>query len=141
MIDGMMIPLMNCAPKLASENSCFFESKLGLDLLLAPEHLDQRVAGEGLLDLAVQFAGLFPLRDESLLRAPCDQGGDEEGQRDCDQRDQRELPVDREHQHDRAEHEQRPRDQLRQCLLQAGRMLSMSFVTRLSSSPRAFLST
>ena len=51
-IAGMMMPEMNCAPKLAWYSSSFFASKLGLDLALPAEHLDQRVAGERLLDLA-----------------------------------------------------------------------------------------
>ena len=37
----------------------------GLDLALAPERLDDRVAGERLLDLGVERAGAAPLRDEA----------------------------------------------------------------------------
>ena len=80
--------------------------EVGLDLLLAPEDLHERVPGERLLDLAVQHAGVLPLRDEALLRAPRDQGGDEQRHRNGDERDERELPGDREHQDERAEHQQ-----------------------------------
>ena len=40
-----------------------------LDLLLAAEHLDQRVPGEGLLDVGVELAGTSPLVDEHALAA------------------------------------------------------------------------
>ena len=56
---------MNWAPKLASNSSSFFSSKRCLDLVLAPEHLDQGVAGERLLDLRVERAGVRPLGDEA----------------------------------------------------------------------------
>jgi hypothetical protein len=57
---------MNCAPKPASNSSSFFGGtcwprRLGC----AAEHLDQRVAGERLLDLTVERAGVLPLRDEA----------------------------------------------------------------------------
>ena len=39
-----------------------------LDVVLAAEHLHQRVAGERLLDLGVERAGVAPLGDEPLLR-------------------------------------------------------------------------
>jgi hypothetical protein len=47
-----------------------------LDLALPAEHLDQFVAGERLLDLGVERAGVRPLRDELLLRALGDLLGD-----------------------------------------------------------------
>ena len=43
--------------------------ELLLDVLLAAEHLDQRVPGERLLDLRVQGAGVAPLVDELRLGA------------------------------------------------------------------------
>ena len=39
-----------------------------LDVALAAEHLDERVAGERLLDLGVERAGVAPLGDEPRLR-------------------------------------------------------------------------
>ncbi len=74
-IDGMMIPEMNCAPKLARYSSSFLACERRLDLALPAEHLDQLVPGEGLLDLGVQLAGVRPLRDELLLRALGDRAG------------------------------------------------------------------
>ena len=68
-IAGMMMPEMNCAPKLAWYSSSFCSRERRLDLALAAEHLDQRVPGERLLDVPVQLAGVRPLRDELLLRA------------------------------------------------------------------------
>ena len=58
-------PEMNWAPKLASYSSSFLSSEALLDLALAAEHLHERVAGEGLLDLGVERAGVAPLRDEA----------------------------------------------------------------------------
>ena len=49
---------MNWAPKLASYSSSFFVAEARLDLRLAAEHLDQGVAGERLLDLGVERAGV-----------------------------------------------------------------------------------
>ena len=60
---------MNWAPKLALKSSSFFSAKRCLDLAVAAEDLDERVAGVALLDLRVQRAGVRPLRDEQLLRA------------------------------------------------------------------------
>ena len=60
---------MNWAPKLASYSSSFFVAEPLLDLALAAEHLHERVAGERLLDLRVERAGVAPLRDEPRLRA------------------------------------------------------------------------
>ena len=40
-----------------------------LDLAAAAEHLHERVARVGLLDLRVELAGVLPLGDEELLRA------------------------------------------------------------------------
>ncbi len=62
---GWMIPEMNWAPKLASKSSSLFSLKRLLDLALAPERLDDGVAGEGLLDQGVERAGVLPLRHES----------------------------------------------------------------------------
>ena len=55
-IVGMMMPLMNWAPerRVSTARRCFF-SNSGLRLALAAEHLDQAVAGEGLLDDAVEL--------------------------------------------------------------------------------------
>ena len=58
---------MNCAPKLASYSSSFFVVEALLDVALAAEHLDERVAGERLLDLRVERAGVAPLGDEPRL--------------------------------------------------------------------------
>ena len=49
-IVGMMMPLMNWAPKPASNRSSFLVRKAARDLVLPAEDLDQLVAGEGLLD-------------------------------------------------------------------------------------------
>ena len=49
-----------------ARRSCSAKSRVGL--LLAAEHLDQLVAGEGLLDDAVELAGALPLLHEVLLQ-------------------------------------------------------------------------
>ena len=60
-IAGMIMPLTNWAPKLAPEQPLVALGEDGRDLLLPAEHLDQRVPGEGLLDVAVELAGRLPL--------------------------------------------------------------------------------
>ena len=60
-----------------------------LDLPLAAERLDQRVAGEGLLDLGVEHAGVPPLGDEAGLGPLGDRLDDEQRQRHGHDRDQR----------------------------------------------------
>jgi len=49
-------------------------AKRRLDRGAPAEHLDQRVAGERLFDLAVERAEVLPLRGEALLRALADPG-------------------------------------------------------------------
>ena len=56
-ITGMMMPLMNCAPNAAWYSSLVLGVELRLHLLLATVDLDELVAGEGLLDDAVELAG------------------------------------------------------------------------------------
>ena len=68
-IAGWMMPEMNCAPKLASVQLLVLLGEARLDLALAPERLDEGVAGERLLDLRVEHAGVPPLGDEPRLRA------------------------------------------------------------------------
>ena len=68
-IAGWIDPEMNWAPKLASYSSSFVVAEALLDLVLAPERLDDRVAGERLLDLRVERAGVAPLGDEAGLGA------------------------------------------------------------------------
>ena len=67
-IIGMIRPETNCAPKLALNSSSFSSREALLDLVLPAEHLDQRVPGEGLLDVRVELAGAPPLGDEQ----PCE---------------------------------------------------------------------
>ena len=55
---------MNWAPKRASYSSSLVVAEPLLDLALAAERLHDRVAGEGLLDLGVERAGVPPLGDE-----------------------------------------------------------------------------
>ena len=113
-----MIPEMNCAPKLAWNSSSFFACERGLDLALPAEHLHQLVAGERLLDLAVQLAGVLPLGDELLLRALGDRAGDQHRQRHRDQGDQGQQRRDPEHHRQHADDGQQRGEQLAQGLLQ-----------------------
>ena len=56
--------------------------------VLPAEHLDQRVPGEGLLDVRVELAGAPPLRDEHASASACAiSRGDHHRQRHGDQRD------------------------------------------------------
>ena len=66
-----------------------------LDLPLAAERLDQRVAGEGLLDLGVERAGVAPLGDEAGLRPLGDPLDGEQRQRHGHDRDHGEERRDR----------------------------------------------
>ena len=74
-IDGMMMLETNCAPKLASNSSSFLSRNASSTSRAPAEHPHQRVAGERLLDLAVERAGVPPLRDEVLLAALADGRG------------------------------------------------------------------
>ena len=56
-IAGWIRPEMNWARKRASYSSSFCSSKVCRRLALPAEDLDQRVAGEHLLDVAVELAG------------------------------------------------------------------------------------
>ena len=66
-IAGWMMPDTNWAPKLASIELLVGRREAGLDLPLAAERLHEGVAGEGLLDLGVERAGVAPLGDEPGL--------------------------------------------------------------------------
>ena len=67
-ITGMISPETNCAPKLALKSSSFSCGEDLLDLALAAEHLDQRVAGEGLLDVRVER----PVCRHCAMNRPCE---------------------------------------------------------------------
>ena len=54
-ITGMISPQTNCAPKLTLYSSSFSSAKVRSTSCLAAEHLDQRVPGEGLLDVRVEL--------------------------------------------------------------------------------------
>ena len=68
-IVGWMMPEMNWARKLAWKSCSFSSSNWRSASCLAPEHLDDGVAGVRLLDVPVQGAGPLPLDGELLLRA------------------------------------------------------------------------
>ena len=57
----MIKPETNWAPKLALNSTLVPLREHRLDLPLPAEHLDQRMPGEGLLDVAVQLSGGLPL--------------------------------------------------------------------------------
>ena len=94
-------------------------SKRSFDVALAAERLDDRMAGEGLLDLRVELAGAAPL-GQVLRSGP---GGDhahpEDRERHRGQRDQGEQPRDREHHHRDADQQQDRGQHLAERLLQA----------------------
>ncbi len=95
---------------------------------VAAEDAHQVVPGEGLLDLAVELAGVLPLRGEQLLAARADHAGRHTGQRQGDQGDQGQLPRDDEHHDHDADDRQQRADQLREGLLQ--RLLDVVDVVR-----------
>ena len=72
-IVGMMMPLMNWAPeaRVVAARRCARRSRRSASLLTA-EDLDELVPGEGLLDDAVDLAGALPLlrRSASAMRLP-----------------------------------------------------------------------
>ena len=67
-IAGWMIPEMNCARKLAAYIFSLAASNSSMALVPVAEDLDQLVAREHLLDVAVDHAGPLPLPDELPLR-------------------------------------------------------------------------
>ena len=72
-------------------------------VLLAAEHGHQFMPGEGLLDVPVQLTGVPPLGSEQLLGLGADDPDHHAGQRQGDQRDQRQLPGEPEHHEDDAD--------------------------------------
>ena len=94
----------------------------GVELLehdgVAAEGAHQVEAGVRLLDVPVERTGRAPLLLEQLLRAGADHAGDHAGERDRDQRDERELPRHDEHHDADADDRQHRLDQLREGLLQ-----------------------
>ncbi|MCY1217324.1 hypothetical protein D9M72_292310 [compost metagenome] len=82
------------------------------------EHAHQVVAGERFLDLAVELAGVLPLRGEQLLASRADDAGCHAGQRQGHQGDEGQLPRHDEHHDHNADHSQRGTEQLREGLLQ-----------------------
>ena len=85
---------------------------LVLDLALPAEHLDERVAREGLFDLRVELTGVGPLRHEELLRALGDDRRDDKRERHRDERDERQDRRDHEHHDDDADDREQRGEQL-----------------------------
>ena len=82
-----------------------------LDLVLAAERLHDRVAGEGLLDLPVEGAGVAPLRDVAGPGPRADGSHRPDRQRHGGERDQASsgeivniIPIDADEQQHRREH-------------------------------------
>jgi len=97
------------------------DAEPGLDLAPPAEHLDERVPGERLLDLAVERAEVLPLGGEPTLRAPSDPRRHRHRERYGHQRDDREQRRDH-HQHgERAGHQHQRTEHRADGLLQAGR--------------------
>ena len=87
-------------------------------LLLVAEHLDDRVTGVHLLDVAVERAGPLPLGGELLLRPLGDEHRDDHRDRHDEQRDDREQRADREHHDQHADDREDRGDELGQALLE-----------------------
>ena len=109
---------MNWARKLDAYSLSLCSSKVSIASCLPAEDLDQRVAGEHLLDVPVELAGGRPLGDELGLRPLADQGGDQDRHRHRDQRDQGQQRRDPEHHAEYADDRQQGGDQLGEGLLQ-----------------------
>ena len=88
-------------------------------LLLAPEHLDELVAGVGLLDHPVHLAGALPLLDEVLLAALADHRGHDHGDRDRHEGEECQQRRDPDHHRDHRDDGEQRGEQLAQRLLQA----------------------
>ena len=86
-----------------------------------PEHLHERMPGVCLLDEPVQRAGLLPLRRELDLRAPRDEEGEHDCERDRDRRHRGEQRRDPEHDPEHAADRQDRGEELAEALLQRGR--------------------
>ena len=67
----------------------------GLDLALAAERLHDGVAGDGLLDEGVELTGVAPLGANRLRERAGDHPGEQQRERDHDQRHQRQQRRDR----------------------------------------------
>ncbi len=90
----------------------------GDGLLLVAEHLDHVVAGEHLLHVPVEVAGVLPLRRELFLRALGDEDRDDHRHRYHQHRDEGQQPADGEHHDEHADDRERGGDDLREALLQ-----------------------
>ena len=76
------------------------------------------MAREHLLHMAIELARPLPLGTEVRLRPLGDDHGDDEGQRDCQHRDERKDRADPDHHRQHANNGQHRGDQLRERLLQ-----------------------
>ena len=97
-IAGWIMPEMNWARKLDAYSSSLCSAKVSDRLLLPAEDLDQRMAGEHLLDVTVELAGGAPT---AATNCGCDRLPirvvDPDRQRHGDQRDERQQRRDPEH--------------------------------------------
>ena len=100
-VTGMISPEMNWAPKLALVQLLVLGVEDRLYLALAAEHLDEGVAAERLLDLAVEPAGVRPLSDELALRTLGDLAGHHHHDGDRHEGDEGEQRRDPNHHGDR----------------------------------------
>ena len=91
----------------------------GLRLALAAERLHDRVAGERLLDLRVERAGVLPLGDELALRVACDPLHQHQRDGHGDDGDDGQLPRDPQHHRDGADDGEHALQQLAERLLHA----------------------
>ena len=117
-IVGMISPETNWAPKLTRNSSSFSSAKVRSTSRLPVEDLDQRVAGEGLLDLAVELAGAAPLLDELALRALHDRARHVDRDRHGHQRDHRQQRRDPDHHRQHRDHGHQRGHQLAHRLLE-----------------------
>src|SRR5690625_2435725 len=109
--------------------------------VLGVERGDEVVAGEGLLDLPAELTGGLPLRLEVRLGALGDGQRGPGRDRHGHQRDERELPGDDEHHRHHAQHGDTEVITWDRVCWRVWATLSMSLVTRESTSPRAWESS
>ena len=97
-----------------------FLRELGFFIFFMIKRPHDRLPSKGFLDLCVDLAELLLLRTEQFLRAGSNHANDTKTQRHDDQRNQRQLPADGQHQRQHSDKRNHTGNHLNQTLLQRG---------------------